>query len=146
MSDKPFRLAVKALVRDQQGEKILLIRRSAQSRQFKGKWDLPGGKVDAGESFDEALRREVAEETGVEISVDALAGALEFETPGARLAVLVMECRQLSGEVRLSDEHDAHAWVPREELPNMEFGGRLRSFVETYLQPSQSIPPKGEGT
>jgi 8-oxo-dGTP diphosphatase len=145
MSDKPFRLAVKALVRDRQG-KILLIRRSQQSGQFKGKWDLPGGKVDAGESFDEGLRREVAEETGVEVSVDALAGSLELETPGARLAVLVMECRHLSGEVRLSAEHDAYAWVPREELPNMEFGGRLRSFIESYKQQSQSVPPEGERT
>ena len=69
MSAKPFALAVKALVADKQG-RLLAIRRSAASSQFGGNWDLPGGKVDPGESFDVALVREVAEETGLNYRSD----------------------------------------------------------------------------
>ncbi len=59
MSNKPFKLAVKAFVYDGQG-RCLLIRRSKASRFFGGQWDFPGGKVDPGETFAEALLREAA--------------------------------------------------------------------------------------
>ncbi len=133
MSAKPFALAVKALVADKQG-RILAIRRSAASSQFGGNWDLPGGKVDPGESFDVALVREVAEETGLKINLAGVAGATEYDCPTVRLAVLFMEAALQSGEVQLSSEHDEYAWVERSKLPEMGFAGQLREFVLDYCR------------
>jgi 8-oxo-dGTP diphosphatase len=133
MSEKPFALAVKALVADDQG-RILAIRRSAASSQFTGNWDLPGGKVDPGESFDVALAREVAEETGLSIVLTGVAGATEYDCPNVRLAVLFMEATVQSGEVQLSSEHDDHAWVEQSKLPEMGFAGQLREFVCNYCR------------
>ena len=133
MPAKPFSLAVKALVANEQG-RILAIRRSAASSQFGGNWDLPGGKVDPGESFDVALVREVAEETGLRINLTGVAGATEYDCPTVRLAVLFMEATVQSGDVQLSSEHDDYAWVERSKLPEMGFAGQLREFICNYCR------------
>ena len=132
MSTKPFALAVKALVADREGC-ILAIRRSVESKQFGGDWDLPGGKVDPGESFD-APAREVAEETGLTISLTGVAGATEYDCPAVRLAVLFIEAAVQSGRVRLSSEHDDYAWVEKGKLIEVGFAGQLRKFVLNYCR------------
>ena len=130
---KPFGLAVKAIVSDEQG-RILLIRRSLESKNFKHKWDLPGGKVDPGESFDQALLREVEEETGLVVAITGVAGATEFEMAAVRVAVLILEVRSTGGTVRLSSEHDQFAWAPRAEVAGMDLSEQLRSFLIDYCR------------
>ena len=133
MSKKPFGLAVKAFVSDERGQ-CLLVKRSMKSRYYGGTWDLPGGKVDAGETFDDALVREVAEETGLAILLTGVAGATEYDMPAVRVVVLFMEARVTSGQVRLSDEHDAHVWAPRHKLADMDLSEQLKAFVERYAR------------
>jgi 8-oxo-dGTP diphosphatase len=133
MSGKPFGLAVKGFVDDGKGN-CLLIQRSAASKHFAGQWDLPGGKVDAGEGFDAALVREIAEETGLTVSLEGVAGASQHDMAHVRVVLLFMEARVRSGEIRLSGEHDAHRWVPREELAAMDLSDQLRPFVLWYLR------------
>ena len=91
------------LVGDDQG-RCLILKRSMASKGNPGKWDFPGGKVDAGEALDQAARREVLEETGLEIEIGRVLGAAESESPANRIAYLILEGRVLSGEVRLSEE------------------------------------------
>lgn len=61
------------------------MRRSPLSKNYPGHWDLPGGKVDAGESFDVALAREVSEETGLRVSLTGVIGAWERKIEGKGL-------------------------------------------------------------
>lgn len=130
-STKPFSLAVYAIVGGEDGT-ILLLRRSLDSKHFKHKWDLPGGKVDPHESFDVALVREVAEETGLAIEITGLAGASEYGLPAVRVISLLLETRRTGGDLRLSHEHDDHAWVAREELCTMDLTDQLRDFIVAY--------------
>ena len=133
MEPKPFGLAVKAFVRDEEG-RVLLLRRSQASKHFVGQWDLPGGKVDRGERFDESLLREVAEETALEVRLTGVAGAAEYEMEHVRAVLLFLEVRRVGGEVRLSREHDEYGWVLREELPQMDLSEQLRPFVFSYCR------------
>jgi ADP-ribose pyrophosphatase YjhB (NUDIX family) len=60
---------------------LLLLKRSNRSKNNVGKWAPPGGKTEVGESFDEALLREVAEETGLVVSILYVVGLTELELP-----------------------------------------------------------------
>ena len=110
MDGKALSLSIKVVVRDARG-RCLLLKRSMKSKGHPGLWDLPGGKVDLGESFDAALVREAREETGLSIRVGRVLGATEAEAPLKRVIYLVLEAHAEVGQVRLSDEHDAFVWV-----------------------------------
>ena len=133
MSTKPFGLAVKAII-DDGGGQILVLRRSALSKHFAGTWELPGGKVDAGEPFDTALLREVVEETGLTITLGKVAGAAHYEMPAVRLAVLFIEARLVSGQVQISDEHDEYRWVPLAKLVDLDMSEQLHEFIQGYVR------------
>jgi 8-oxo-dGTP diphosphatase len=124
--NKPYRLSAKALIRDNCG-RILVVRRSARSRGNPLRWDLPGGKVEAAECFETALKREILEETNVNVELIRLIGAVESESPTARIVCVVMEARALGTHVQLSAEHDDAQWVATHELDALE--------VVSYLEP-----------
>jgi 8-oxo-dGTP diphosphatase len=128
MSEKPFGLSVSALINDGVG-RLLLLKRSAKSRFWAGHWEAPGGKIDAGESFDQTLLRETEEETGLTISLDGVAGVSEFELPHTRVVQLFMTAHVVSGEIRLSDEHEEYAWLPIEEFTKKNLTVGLRKAL-----------------
>ena len=131
MSSKPFVLSVKVVIRDDAG-RCLLLKRSPGSRGNPGKWEFPGGKAELGENFDDALLREVGEETGLAIRLTHVAGAAEFELPARRIAYIIMEGSPESGEVRLSEEHDDFTWVPVRDLPSVDIAEQFAAFARTY--------------
>lgn len=128
---KPFALSIKVVIRDDAG-RCLLLKRSLSSKGSPGKWEFPGGKAELGEKFDEALLREVTEESGLTISLQRVAGAAEFELSTRKIAYLIMEARLESGEVRLSSEHTDFVWVAPGELPAMDLAEQFTSFVHWY--------------
>jgi 8-oxo-dGTP diphosphatase len=133
MNGKPFSLSVKMIVRNESGC-CLLLKRSLSSKGNTGKWEFPGGKTESGETFTEALLREVKEETGLTISLERVAGAAESELPTRKVAYLIMEGRWVSGEVHLSNEHDAFAWVSPEDVLKMEFSDQFQEFIQRYFK------------
>lgn len=124
-----YGLAVRAVLRDGAGD-ILLVQRSPRSATNPGRWEPPGGKVEAGERFDVALHREVREETGLEIVLDGPLGVAEQGLPGLRAIQLVMGARATGGDLRVSDEHVAAAWVPPARLLTLDLADWFVSFLE----------------
>ena len=130
---KPYRLTVKAVILDDQ-QRCLLVRRSAFNKNFVGCWEWPGGKVDEGEDFATALLREAREETGLAVQITGLAGAMTYEMPVAHIVLLCMEASRVSGELRLSEEHDDLAWVPLGELARFNFSPGIGEFMLDYAR------------
>lgn len=102
--------------------RVLVIR-----RRDNGQWQAPGGVLEIGETFEHGVAREVLEETGVRVEVDALTGIYKNVSHG--IVALVYRCRALSGEPVPTDESEAVRWMPIEEaLARMEtvFGIRVQ--------------------
>ena len=106
----PFGLSVKVLVYDNLG-RALAIQRSRQSSYWAGKWDLPGGKIDEGETFDHAMLRETREETSLNVRLERFVGAADWDLPHIRLVFLIMSATILGGEFKLSEEHEDYRWL-----------------------------------
>lgn len=138
MTQKPYALSVKVIIRDEDG-KCLLLQRSKGCEHNVGKWDMPGGKVDVGERPDEALLREVGEETEVDFSLDRVIGAAESDLPDRKVAYLIFEGRLLSSrEVQLrKSEHDAYRWVSLSELGVLDVCEQFRPFFQAYVAASE---------
>ena len=118
------RLVVVGILRNDRGE-YLLCRMPKDRGVFPGEWGLPGGGVEPGETLEQALRREIREEVGLELEEVAPLHFSEATHPklfadGSRrdlhMVFLIFECRVRPGELRLSPEFDAAAWVSAEEL------------------------------
>ena len=127
-SGKPLGLAVRALIRDEQG-RLLLLRRSVESRHFGGRWDLPGGKVESGEPFDVTLAREVEEETGFNVILKRSAGASDDEMPLVRVTNLFLEVTVTGGALRVSPEHSEARWCQPEEVAALDLARPIREFL-----------------
>jgi 8-oxo-dGTP diphosphatase len=133
MTDKPLILSTKVLILDDE-RRILVIQRSMASKGNPGKWDFPGGKIDPGETLEQGLLREVAEETGLCIRLGRVLGATESESPARRIAYLILEAHLVSGEVKLSDEHDVFRWVTPGELASVDLTHQFAAFALDYAR------------
>jgi 8-oxo-dGTP diphosphatase len=141
MAGKPFSLTMKAVIVDGEG-RTLLIRRSKANKNFVGKWEWPGGKVDPGEDFAVAAIREAKEETGLDVELTGVAGVAQFEMPKAFVSMLCMEARIIGGTLTLSDEHDAYQWVPLSKLPEIELiEGSVRDCMLECARKKMAIAP-----
>jgi 8-oxo-dGTP diphosphatase len=133
---KPFALSVKVIIHDDNG-RCLLLKRSMSSKGNPGKWEPPGGKVDAGEDIEHGLLREVSEETGLTISLRRVLGAAESESPEKRVAYLILEGYVESGQVRLSSEHDDFLWVDPQDIAKVDIAEQFLPFLKAFSRQDQ---------
>jgi 8-oxo-dGTP diphosphatase len=130
-TSKPWTLAVRAVIREQTG-RWLLLRRSSQCVHFAGTWELPGGKLNSGETIDGALCREVREETGLLVRPTELAGTTEREMSDVHLVVLYFHTAAEIRTVILSEEHYDCTWVQPGEMDRLELHPETRAFLQAH--------------
>ena len=103
----PIKQVVCAVIRDTAG-RILLARR-APGQHLEGHWELPGGKVEPGESLEAALQRELLEELGLVVSVGKELARIVYHYDRARIELIAL-ATTASGEVTHMTVHDAVDW------------------------------------
>lgn len=128
-----LRVGCSAIIFDDMREKVLLTQRTDN-----GRWCLPGGGMEAGESAAEACEREVWEETGLKVGMKRLIGVysnpnqLVVYPDGSKvfMVVLSFEAEIIAGEPRLSNETTAFGYFSLKEMENMPMHGEHKSRVE----------------
>jgi 8-oxo-dGTP diphosphatase len=140
MIDYVFGLSVRVLLTDEEG-KILILKRSTDSKTNPGKWEFPGGKVDQGESFDQALTREVYEETQLKIALDHVVGVSEQNLHLIRAVHIIMSGKITEGQLTLSHEHEGYAWVFFEKLAEYELADWLQDFLMNQTRTDDNHQP-----
>lgn len=88
--------------------------------EFKDGWEFPGGKVEDGETPQEALVREIKEELDTEIEVGELLDTVEYDYPKFHLSMDCFICKIKSGDLVLK-EHEAAKWLTKETLDSVEW-------------------------
>jgi 8-oxo-dGTP pyrophosphatase MutT (NUDIX family) len=117
------------------GEALLL-------KNERGEWELPGGRLEAGEGLRECVAREVREETGLRVGVGPLLDAYVYEVlPGARVLIFTYGCfaGSLRG-VRRSAEHTDLKMFPFDDLARIELpGGYAASILAWSRHPANAV-------
>ncbi len=120
--------------------RLLLVRRAMEPE--KGKWSLPAGYLDPGESPAETAVRETREETGLAVRVTGLVDAF-YNPPGKGAAVFLLYRAERAGDERpppvAGDDADAAGFFGREELPPL-------AFASTFAAVERLPPQEGPGT
>ncbi len=111
--------------------KVLLLKIRSKSAHDAGKWEIPGGKVKKCEYFDDALRREYLEETGLEVDIESLYNVVRNDYTACKTSEeiksiqLIMKVTCKSSDVKISREHDEYGWFSWDEVYKMIADGLL---------------------
>ena len=112
---KTIRVAA-AVIR--KGDKIFATQRGYG--ELKGGWEFPGGKIEDGETPQEALKREIEEELDTEILVGELIDTIEYDYPTFHLSMDCFWCEIVEGRLVLK-EHEAARWLDRKTMDDVEW-------------------------
>ncbi len=117
---------------NENGENIIFATQRGYG-EFKDGWEFPGGKIEEGETPQEALKREIREELDTEITVGELIDTIEYDYPTFHLSMNCFWCEILSGDLVLK-EHEAAKWLTKNELSSVDWLPADITLIEKIAQ------------
>lgn len=116
---------VAAIIHDEEG-RIFATQRGYGP--MKDGWEFPGGKMESGETPEEALKREIWEELETRIEVEQLFETIDYDYPDFHLTMHCYICKIESGKLTLK-EHEAARWLTKEQLSSIDWLPADRSII-----------------
>lgn len=121
---------VAAIIHDEEG-RIFATQRGYGP--MKDGWEFPGGKMESGETPEEALKREIWEELETRIEVEQLFETIDYDYPDFHLTMHCYICKVESGELTLK-EHEAARWLTKEQLSRIDWLPADRSIIRRLTE------------
>jgi 8-oxo-dGTP diphosphatase len=135
--DGRFMVAVGAMIEHEPSKKILLLKRAPTSDYLPGIWEDLGGRIKQFEEPEEALRREVKEETGLEIEIlKPLTIFHDYRgerVPENEMLIITYWCKTHSDQVVLSEEHTDYQWISLKEALNLVEHEGVRRDIQALI-------------
>ncbi len=133
------KVVVGTLIVDNDGNVLIV-----KSYKWKDKYSIPGGHVEFGESIEDAVKREVKEEVGLNIGLEKILFVLEainskeYHKKGKHFIFLECVCRHKSGQIRLDNREMQDAmWINPRKALNLKLTSHTRKFILEYLKRRQ---------
>ena len=120
---------VAAVICDSMKEKKKIFSTARGYGEFKGQWEFPGGKIEEGESPQEALQREIKEELDTQITVGELIDTIEYDYPTFHLSMDCFWAEVLSGDLTLK-EHEAAKWLTKDHMDSVAWLPADQGLIE----------------
>ena len=130
MSSKNIVDVVGAIIKD--GDRYLVGQRAAKKAQG-GLWEFMGGKIEPGETPEQALARECREELALEIENEHIIDSVVHEYPEKTIRLTLISCSPKSGSIPKALEHQQIRWVTRAEMDTMDFAPADRELIRKQL-------------
>ena len=125
---KTIRVVAAVIKAEKNGEPVIFATQRGYG-DFKDGWEFPGGKIQEGETPQEALKREIMEELDTEIEVGELIDTIEYDYPEFHLSMDCFWCSIVKGDLVLK-EHEAAKWLTKESLDEVDWLPADLSLVE----------------
>jgi len=119
---------VAAVIYDEQG-RIFATQRGYGD--MKDGWEFPGGKVEIGETQEDALKREIWEELETRISIECLIDTIEWDYPNFHLTMHCFKCYVESGSLKLK-EHEAAKWLSMEDIGSVDWLPADKALINKF--------------
>ena len=126
---KAYGLTVRGIIKNDNDE-ILIVKRHPKSKTDPEMWELPGGKVEKGEFFTDALVREIKEETNLDVNVGDFAEAIQNDYSHKRTVQIMMYLDVKEGEVKISEEHVDWMWADIEKMRTLDVSTSLEKMLK----------------
>ena len=120
---------VAAIICDSMENKTRIFSTARGYGEFEGKWEFPGGKIEEGETPQEALKREIREELDTEIGVGDLIDTIEYDYPTFHLSMQCFWAEVVSGHLELKEAEDAR-WLTAETIDSVEWLPADRALLD----------------
>ncbi len=142
-----FNAGIAALIYTPGSNQYLLLRRSGEKDYSPGAWECVTGRVEQGEGFEEALRREVLEELGVEVQAEYILGTTHFyrgsHTPENELVGVIYLCTvPKPSSIHIEAEHSEYRWLnPQQALDLLTAADPSTQWIRRVIQRAEVIRP-----
>jgi len=127
--EMPYGLTVRGIIKNENNE-ILIVKRHPKSITDPEMWELPGGKVEKGEFFTDALIREIKEEVNLEVKVGDFAEAVQNDYMHKRTVQIMMYLENVEGDVKISEEHTDWMWASMDKIKTLEISTSLKKVLK----------------
>jgi 8-oxo-dGTP diphosphatase len=128
MAEQQFYVGIHGVIASR--GRMLVLKRALAMNYRAGSWDLPGGHLTLGESFENCLLREVREETALDVAIDRMLGLHSMVSEPYLQAIYACRLTVFQNVQLRPDEHVEHRWVTRDELAHLELIPYLAAILK----------------